>query len=217
MNMTITKFRAIWPLPRTWLLLVLGLAAVVIVWGSLELDTTAVLLMSAGACAAAALSMWFGVEARAARTRRYATFAVFASLAIVGAAQVTYYLMADAGHVQASWPVTTIVAIMPVVLFGLALTLANQVTADIRTIAATMETLLTVNSHDVHAFLSKSWSGRPAWSGRVVILTMNADLRKHRVSTGFGHDDHADTWTSSRDCHLLKHQTCLGRWSSCPS
>jgi hypothetical protein len=149
--------------PRTWPLLVIGLAAAVAVWSgwvglgklagfgviqplpgiwdSLRLDTAVVLPISVEAYAAYALRVWLSTDTRSARTVRFARFSTMASLVIGAGAQVAYHLMAAAGYTRAPWPVVTLVAIVPVVVLGLASALAKLVTSD-----STSDRVATTNS-----------------------------------------------------------------------
>lgn len=136
---------------RPWPLLVIGLAAAVAVWSGwvglgqmagfgviqplpgvwddLRLNTAVVLPISVEAYAAYALRVWLGTETRSSRTLRFAKTSTIASLAIGAAAQIAYHLMSAAGYTRAPWPVVMLVAIIPVVVLGLASTLARLVTA----------------------------------------------------------------------------------------
>jgi hypothetical protein len=142
------------------------------VWDSLQLDTAVVLPVSAVAYAACALSMWLSIEARAARTRRYAAFSVFVSLVIIAATHVAYYLMTAAGYVQAPGPLAKLVALMPVMLLGLTLMVAKSVSNDLRAAktetARLMKQLLTVTWSSCPSFLSKRGQedehGQDRWS-----------------------------------------------------
>jgi hypothetical protein len=138
--------------PRVWPLLVIGLAAAVAVWSGwvglgklagfgviqplpgiwddLHLDTAVVLPISVEAYAAYALRVWLSTDTRSARTVRFARFSTMASLVIGAGAQVAYHLMAAAGYTRAPWPVVTLVAVVPVVVLGLASALAKLVTSD---------------------------------------------------------------------------------------
>ncbi|GFJ80086.1 hypothetical protein Phou_042660 [Phytohabitans houttuyneae] len=60
-----------------------------------------------------------------APARRFAKWSAIASLAIGSAGQVTYHLMAAAGWTSAPWPVTALVACLPVAVLGMGCALAH--------------------------------------------------------------------------------------------
>jgi hypothetical protein len=138
--------------PRPWPLALIGLAAAVAVWSGwvglgtmagfgviqplpgiadgFRLNTAIVLPISVEAYAAYALRVWLSTSTHSARTVRFARTSAIASLVIGAAAQVAYHLMAAAGYTRAPWPVVMLVAIIPVVVLGLASALAKLVTSD---------------------------------------------------------------------------------------
>lgn len=138
--------------PRPWPLLLIGLAAAVAVWsgwvglgrlagfGVIEplpgiwdgfrINSAVVLPISVEAYAAYALRCWLGGGQYSARTTRFAKWSAIASLVIGAGAQVAYHLMEAAGLARAPWPVTMLVACVPVVVLGLASALAKLVTSD---------------------------------------------------------------------------------------
>lgn len=138
--------------PRPWPLVLIGLAAAVAVWSGwvglgqlagfgliqplpgiadgFRLNTAIVLPISVEAYAAYALRVWLSTTVYSARTLRFARTSAIASLVIGAAAQVAYHLMAAAGYTRAPWPVVMLVAIIPVVVLGLASALAKLVTSD---------------------------------------------------------------------------------------
>ncbi|RSM65011.1 hypothetical protein DMH04_50100 [Kibdelosporangium aridum] len=139
---------------KPWPLLIIGAAAAVAVWSGwvglgqmagfgvihplpgiwddLKLNTAVVLPLSVEAYAAYALRVWLGVGSgpRSARTLRFAKISAIASLVIGAIAQVAYHLMEAAGYTRAPWPIVMLVAIVPVIVLGLASALAKLVTSD---------------------------------------------------------------------------------------
>jgi cytochrome bd-type quinol oxidase subunit 2 len=139
--------------PHPWPLLIIGLAAAVAVWSGwvglgqmagfgvihplpgiwddFKINTAVVLPLSVEAYAAYALRVWLGTSnTNSARTLRFAKFSALASLGIGALAQVAYHLMEAAGYAQAPWPIVMLVAIIPVIVLGLASALAKMVTGD---------------------------------------------------------------------------------------
>jgi hypothetical protein len=139
--------------PRPWPLLAIGLAAAVAVWSGwvglgqmtgfgviqllpgiwddLRVNTAVVLPVSVEAYAAYALRVWLGTET-SAKTTRFARRSAIFSLVVGAGAQVAYHLMSAAGFTRAPWPLVTLVAIVPVVVLGLASALAKLVANDAR-------------------------------------------------------------------------------------
>ncbi|RZQ62249.1 hypothetical protein [Amycolatopsis suaedae] len=112
------------------------------IWDDLRLNTAIVLPLSVEAYAAYALHVWLGItpatksrstktKPRSNRTLRFARTSAIASLAIGAVAQVAYHLMSAAGYTRAPWPIVMLVAIIPVVVLGLASALAKLVSNDI--------------------------------------------------------------------------------------
>src|SRR5882757_1623408 len=140
-------------LNRPWPLLVIGAAAAVAVWSgwvglgqmagfgvihplpgiwdALKVNTAVVLPLSVEAYAAYALRVWLsGSNQRSTRTLRFARFSALASLGIGAAAQVAYHLMEAAGYEKAPWQIVMLVAVIPVIVLGLASALAKLVSDD---------------------------------------------------------------------------------------
>lgn len=132
---------------RPWLVLLLTLPAFVAIWsgwvgmGKLtgfgpvyllpgtpladwRIDTSITLPIGMEAYAAYALSVWLvgGVPDRA---RRFARWSAIGSLGLGMAGQVAYHLMSAAHMVRAPWPITAIVACLPVIVLGLGAALAH--------------------------------------------------------------------------------------------
>jgi cytochrome bd-type quinol oxidase subunit 2 len=142
-----------WLADKPWPLFVIGLAAAVAVWSGwvglgqmagfgvihplpgiwdeFKLNTAVVLPLSVEAYAAYALRVWLGTTNRtSARTVVFAKYSALFSLVIGAGAQIAYHLMKAAGFTRAPWPVVMLVAIIPVIVLGLASALAKLVTSD---------------------------------------------------------------------------------------
>jgi cytochrome bd-type quinol oxidase subunit 2 len=101
------------------------------IWDALKLNTAVVLPLSVEAYAAYALRVWLSTNSqRSARTLRFAKFSALASLVIGAVAQIAYHLMEAAGYTKAPWPIVMLVAVIPVIVLGLASALAKLVTSD---------------------------------------------------------------------------------------
>lgn len=144
-----------------WPLLVIGLGAAVAVWSGwvglgqmtgfgpitplpgiaddLRINTAVVLPISVEAYSAYALRIWLGATGLTERTRKFAMWSAISSLAIGAGAQIAYHLMAAKGIKQAPWPITMLVACVPVVVLGLAAALAHLVNSDRHTAASAGE------------------------------------------------------------------------------
>ncbi|RZQ63416.1 ABC transporter permease [Amycolatopsis suaedae] len=139
--------------PKPWPLIIIGAAAAVAVWSgwvglgqmagfgiitplpgiwdALRINTAVVLPLSVEAYAAYALRVWLGTSKDSSqRTQRFAKWSAIGSLVIGAIAQVAYHLMAAAGYTKAPWPIVMLVAIIPVIVLGLASALAKLVTND---------------------------------------------------------------------------------------
>lgn len=144
---TITTIRRA---PRSWPVLLLALPAFVAIWsgwvglGSLTgfgtvnplpgtpwadwtLDTAITLPIGVETYAAYALNVWLSGHAPQ-RATRFAKYSALGSLALGAAGQVTYHLMVAAGVVHAPWPITALVACLPVAVLGMGAALAHLVT-----------------------------------------------------------------------------------------
>jgi hypothetical protein len=101
------------------------------IWPSLHLDTAITLPVGVEAYAAYALRAWLARDqAISGRTRRFAKWSAIFSFALGMAGQVAYHLMAQAGMARAPWPVTTVVACLPVLVLGMGTALAHMLRAD---------------------------------------------------------------------------------------
>lgn len=135
------------PAAKLWPLLLIGIAPAVIIWGGwvdlgrltgfgpvhllpgiwdeFVVNTAVALPISVEAYAAYAFRIWLG-GAYSARTTRFARRSAVGSLLVGGLAQITYHLLIAAGFDRAPWWVTTLVACIPVAVFGLAAVLAHM-------------------------------------------------------------------------------------------
>jgi hypothetical protein len=74
--------------------------------------------------AAYALRAWLSHSA-SGRARHFAKWSAIAALALGAAGQVAYHLMTAAGVTAAPWPITTVVACLPVAVLGMGAALAH--------------------------------------------------------------------------------------------
>lgn len=96
---------------------------------SVTLDTA--ITLPIGMETYAAYALWVWLSGRAPHpARRFAKWSAIASLAIGAAGQITYHLMAAAGWTSAPWPVTALVACLPVAVLGMGAALAHLMRAD---------------------------------------------------------------------------------------
>lgn len=132
---------------KLWPLLLIGLAPSVIIWGGwvdlgrltgfgpvrllpgiwdeAVLNTAVALPVSVEAYAAYAFRIWLA-GSHGTRTTTFAKWSALGSLVVGGLAQITYHLLIAAGFERAPWWVTTLVACIPVGVFGLAAALAHM-------------------------------------------------------------------------------------------
>ncbi|MEV4418248.1 ABC transporter permease [Catellatospora sp. NPDC049609] len=133
---------------RSWPVFIIGLGAFVGIWSGwvelgkltgfgpvqplpgiaddFSLNTAITLPLGMEAYAAYALKVWMtsGIPARA---RDFARWSTIVALLVGMAGQVAYHLMAANGITSAPWQITTAVACLPVIVLGLAATLAHLV------------------------------------------------------------------------------------------
>ncbi|MBN9742010.1 hypothetical protein DMP23_12975 [Amycolatopsis sp. A1MSW2902] len=139
-------------LPRPWPLAFIGLAAAVAIWGGwvrlgeltgfgpinllpglgsgFTFNTALVLPLSVEFYSAYALRVLLASDRLTEHTRHFARRSFIASLAVGGGAQVASHIMVAAKVISAPWPVTTIVACVPLLVIGLATGLATLVKRD---------------------------------------------------------------------------------------
>lgn len=134
------------PVP-TWPLLLLALPAFVAIWGGwvglgrltgfgpiellpgiwdgLSINSSITLPIGVETYAAFAMRVWLSDSTGFDRTREFAKWSTFGSLALGMAGQVAYHLMTAAGVTRAPWPITTLVSCLPVVVLGCGAALAH--------------------------------------------------------------------------------------------
>ncbi|GAA4553081.1 hypothetical protein [Amycolatopsis samaneae] len=142
-------------LPRPWPLIFIGLAAAVAIWGGwvrlgeltgfgpinllpgvgggFTVNTAVVLPLSVEFYSAYALRVLLASDRLSGPTRRFARRSFLASLVVGGGAQIASHIMVAAHVASAPWPVTTVVACVPLLVIGLATGLATLVKRDATT------------------------------------------------------------------------------------
>lgn len=142
-------------LPRPWPLIFIGLAAAVAIWGGwvrlgeltgfgpinllpgvgggFTVNTAVVLPLSVEFYSAYALRVLLASDRLCDPTRRFARRSFLASLVVGGGAQIASHIMVAAHVASAPWPVTTVVACVPLLVIGLATGLATLVKRDATT------------------------------------------------------------------------------------
>jgi hypothetical protein len=132
--------------PRTWPVLLLALPAFVAIWSgwvglgglagfgivhplpgiwdAARLNTAITLPIGVETYAAYALHAWLTPKVPA-RARRFAKWSAIGSLLIGAAGQVAYHLLTAARVTAAPWPITTLVACLPVAVLGMGAALAH--------------------------------------------------------------------------------------------
>jgi hypothetical protein len=94
------------------------------IWDGLAVNTAITLPIGMETYAAFALRAWLSNRA-SRRARRFAKWSAIAALALGAAGQVAYHLMTAAGVTAAPWPITTVVACLPVAVLGMGAALAH--------------------------------------------------------------------------------------------
>ncbi|WP_199856677.1 RNA polymerase sigma factor sigma-70 region 4 domain-containing protein [Nocardia suismassiliense] len=137
------------PSPRAGPVLLLALPAFVAIWSGwvglgeltgfgpvhplpgiaddFTINTAITLPIGMEAYASYALYVWLSGRVRSDRTRSYAKYSAFGSLVLGAVGQVAYHLMQAAGMSTAPWPVTVLVACLPVVVLGMGAALAHMI------------------------------------------------------------------------------------------
>ncbi len=132
--------------PVVWPVLILCLPAFVAIWAgwvemgrltgfgkvallpgiadSVVLDTAITLPIGVETYAAYALWVWLSGRVTG-DARRFAKWSAIGSLTIGGLGQIAYHLMAAAGWTSAPWPITALVACIPVAVLGMGAALAH--------------------------------------------------------------------------------------------
>ncbi|MGK8501304.1 sigma factor-like helix-turn-helix DNA-binding protein [Nocardia asiatica] len=134
---------------RAWPVLLLALPAFVAIWSGwvglgqltgfgpvrplpgiadeLEINSAITLPIGMETYASYALYVWLSGRIRSGRTRSYAKWSAFGSLILGAVGQVAYHLMKAAGVTSAPWPVTVLVACLPVAVLGMGAALAHMI------------------------------------------------------------------------------------------
>ena len=94
------------------------------IWDGLAMNTAITLPIGMETYAAYALRAWLN-HGGSGRARRFAKWSAIAALALGAAGQVAYHLMTAAGMHAAPWPITTVVACLPVAVLGMGAALAH--------------------------------------------------------------------------------------------
>ena len=97
------------------------------IWNAAKLDTAITLPIGVETYAAYALNVWLA-GGTSARATRFARVSALGSLALGAAGQVAYHLMSAAGMTAAPWPITAVVACLPVAVLGMGAALHHLVT-----------------------------------------------------------------------------------------
>ncbi|KZM75587.1 hypothetical protein AWN90_19640 [Nocardia terpenica] len=96
------------------------------IWDSARLNTAITLPIGVEAYASYALYVWLSDRIRTAKTVNYAKWSAIGSLTLGAAGQVAYHLMQAAGTRIAPWPITMMVACLPVVVLGMGAALTHM-------------------------------------------------------------------------------------------
>lgn len=96
------------------------------IWDDLEIDSAITLPIGLETYAAYALYIWLSGIADAG-ARRFAKISALTSLAVGAAGQIAYHLMQAHGITAAPWPITTLVATLPVAVLGMGAALAHLI------------------------------------------------------------------------------------------
>jgi len=94
------------------------------IWDGLAVNSAITLPIGMETYAAYALRAWLN-HGGSGRARRFAKWSAIAALALGAAGQVAYHLMTAAGVRAAPWPITTLVACLPVAVLGMGAALAH--------------------------------------------------------------------------------------------
>lgn len=96
------------------------------IWDSARLNTAITLPIGVEAYASYALYVWLSGRVLTAKTVNYAKWSAIGSLALGAAGQIVYHLMQAAGTPIAPWPITMLVACLPVVVLGMGAALTHM-------------------------------------------------------------------------------------------
>lgn len=97
------------------------------IWDHLTINSAITLPIGVETYAAFALRVWLSPVTRTHRVRSFAKWSALGSLVLGMVGQVAYHLMSAADVERAPWPVTTLVACLPVVVLGCGAALAHLV------------------------------------------------------------------------------------------
>ena len=97
--------------------------------GRPAINTAITLPIGVETYAAYALRAWLSGGRAPTRARRFAKWSALGPVLLGAAGQVIYHLMTAAGMTAAPWPVTTLVACLPVVVLGMGAALAHLLNA----------------------------------------------------------------------------------------
>jgi hypothetical protein len=118
---TLTGFGLVRPLPG--------------IWDALQIDSRVTLPIGMEAYAAYGLRVWLS-GASSPRALSFARTSSCIALVLGAAGQVAYHLMHAAGMTRAPWPVTALVACLPVAVLGMGVALAHLTHATVAVVAA---------------------------------------------------------------------------------
>jgi hypothetical protein len=141
--------------PKSWPVYLLGFGATVAIWSGwvdmgrltgfglvhpfpgipgldeVELNAAITLPFGMETYGAYALYVWLSGQVPArARARRFARASALGALVLGALGQVAYHLMIAAGWTRAPWPITTLVACLPVAVLGMGAALRHLVHAE---------------------------------------------------------------------------------------
>lgn len=99
------------------------------IWDGIEINTAITLPIGVETYAAFALRAWLSGRVPA-RARRFARWSAIGSLVLGALGQVAFHLMTAAGITAAPWPITALVACLPVAVLGMGAALAHLLHTD---------------------------------------------------------------------------------------
>jgi len=186
---TMTGFGVVQPLPG--------------IWDGLRIDTRVTLPIGMEAYAAYALSVGLGQTATA-RAQTFARRSAVGALILGAAGQVAYHLMSAAGLTCAPWPVTALVACLPVAVLGMGAALAHltHAPATPEPVTSTFATIPAGGRGQVEVSpVGAGPSTRPALLQPMAAYAAMADRPDWGADTGVRvralHTEHPD-WTRAR-------------------
>ncbi|WP_433662418.1 hypothetical protein ACQPW1_09870 [Nocardia sp. CA-128927] len=96
------------------------------IWDSARVNTAITLPIGVEAYASYALYIWLSGRIRTTKTVNYAKWSAIGSLTLGAAGQIARHLLQAAGTRIAPWPITTMVACLPVVVLGMGAALTHM-------------------------------------------------------------------------------------------